>query len=106
MLISRSRFSVASRFRRRHSRALNRFFSNLRSFFSLSCSPSLFVRLVRFTPAELLFCSVRLLSELLTGAGGTEDEDEAVTGTTGALSNGAPAVLLLAVLTVLILLLS
>ena len=39
-LICRSRFSVASRLRRRHSRALSRFFSNRRSFFSDNCLPS------------------------------------------------------------------
>jgi hypothetical protein len=45
--------SVASRFRRRHSRALKRFFSNLRSFFSLSGSPFLSVRFNgRLLPAD------------------------------------------------------
>jgi hypothetical protein len=45
--------SVASRFRRRHSRALKRFFSNLRSFFSLRGSPFLSVRFKgRLLPAD------------------------------------------------------
>ena len=42
-LISCNKFSVASRLRRRHSRAESLFFSSLRSFFSESCFPSLVV---------------------------------------------------------------
>jgi hypothetical protein len=58
-------FSVASRFRLRHSRALSRFFSNRLSFLSLSWSPSF--RLVR------LFGAGRLLPEDMGEVGEADD---------------------------------
>lgn len=62
-LICPCMFSVASRFRLRHSRAESRFFSNRRSFFSLRGSPSFPTRLMVAPP--LLCCGLLLLMLLV-----------------------------------------
>ena len=69
-------FSVASRFRLRHSRALSRFFSNRLSFLSLSWSPSF--RLARLVGGGRLFLEemgeVGEAEEVRSNSGGDEEQ--------------------------------
>ena len=78
-LICLCKSSVASRFRRRHSLALNRFFSNRRSFFSLNGSPFL---PTRFNGAKdcddgRLFVAASASAIPVTSAPVVADDDEA-----------------------------
>jgi hypothetical protein len=63
---------VASRFRLRHSRALNRFFSNRRNFCSVSGAPFLSIRDI----VDVVVVVVVVEAELTTSAGEELEDDD------------------------------
>ena len=66
---------MASRFRLRHSRALNRFFSNRRNFCSVSGAPFLSIRDVD-VDVDVVVVVVVVEAELTTSAGEELEDDD------------------------------